>query len=150
MCSSRSIAVDRYQGGEPWGERYAGAAGRETMPEAAWKRWDTSSEVAVSNLQIIVCEGFFGFFRRGGKGGRAPPDYLEVSTQSRRNQRSTPSCTAHTAASTRERRLSFLSRCLTCTFTVPSVMSRSEEHTSELQSRPHLVCRLLLEKKKAH
>src|SRR5690554_7628331 len=26
--------------------------------------------------------------------------------------------------------------------------SRSEEHTSELQSRPHLVCRLLLEKKK--
>src|SRR5690554_7596737 len=25
--------------------------------------------------------------------------------------------------------------------------TRSEEHTSELQSRPHLVCRLLLEKK---
>src|SRR6266498_1223639 len=30
---------------------------------------------------------------------------------------------------------------------VPST-GRSEEHTSELQSRPHLVCRLLLEKKK--
>src|SRR3989442_6373157 len=29
-----------------------------------------------------------------------------------------------------------------------STSSRSEEHTSELQSRPHLVCRLLLEKKK--
>src|SRR2546422_6306347 len=28
------------------------------------------------------------------------------------------------------------------------VSSRSEEHTSELQSRLHLVCRLLLEKKK--
>src|SRR3712207_8747828 len=27
---------------------------------------------------------------------------------------------------------------------------RSEEHTSELQSRQYLVCRLLLEKKKAH
>src|SRR2546422_3087782 len=27
---------------------------------------------------------------------------------------------------------------------------RSEEHTSELQSRLHLVCRLLLEKKKLH
>src|SRR3989442_6902952 len=27
-------------------------------------------------------------------------------------------------------------------------INRSEEHTSELQSRPHLVCRLLLEKKK--
>src|SRR2546429_5001223 len=30
------------------------------------------------------------------------------------------------------------------------VRSRSEEHTSELQSRLHLVCRLLLEKKKQH
>src|SRR3989442_6979045 len=30
----------------------------------------------------------------------------------------------------------------------PSPLERSEEHTSELQSRPHLVCRLLLEKKK--
>src|SRR2546422_4693032 len=29
-----------------------------------------------------------------------------------------------------------------------SSASRSEEHTSELQSRLHLVCRLLLEKKK--
>src|SRR5256884_5609735 len=29
-----------------------------------------------------------------------------------------------------------------------SVILRSEEHTSELQSRLHLVCRLLLEKKK--
>src|SRR5436305_2299384 len=28
-----------------------------------------------------------------------------------------------------------------------STRGRSEEHTSELQSRPHLVCRLLLEKK---
>src|SRR3989442_6055326 len=32
-------------------------------------------------------------------------------------------------------------------FTMPN-SARSEEHTSELQSRPHLVCRLLLEKKK--
>src|SRR2546422_3483384 len=30
-----------------------------------------------------------------------------------------------------------------------SCESRSEEHTSELQSRLHLVCRLLLEKKKS-
>src|SRR5690554_6960874 len=29
------------------------------------------------------------------------------------------------------------------------IHERSEEHTSELQSRPHLVCRLLLEKKKS-
>src|SRR5690554_7007895 len=30
---------------------------------------------------------------------------------------------------------------------LPETKPRSEEHTSELQSRPHLVCRLLLEKK---
>src|SRR3989442_10876196 len=40
--------------------------------------------------------------------------------------------------STCRRRRSALSRSRT----------RSEEHTSELQSRPHLVCRLLLEEKK--
>src|SRR2546422_6799371 len=38
--------------------------------------------------------------------------------------------------------LSALSRCRT------AIAMRSEEHTSELQSRLHLVCRLLLEKKK--
>src|SRR5690554_3635682 len=31
---------------------------------------------------------------------------------------------------------------------IEALDARSEEHTSELQSRPHLVCRLLLEKKK--
>src|SRR3712207_7776963 len=30
----------------------------------------------------------------------------------------------------------------------PRMLGRSEEHTSELQSRQYLVCRLLLEKKK--
>src|SRR5207253_10315973 len=37
------------------------------------------------------------------------------------------------------------SRIVSC----PLVAMRSEEHTSELQSRGHLVCRLLLEKKKS-
>src|SRR5690348_15158530 len=32
----------------------------------------------------------------------------------------------------------------------PTTYTRSEEHTSELQSPVHLVCRLLLEKKKHH
>src|SRR3712207_7446433 len=32
----------------------------------------------------------------------------------------------------------------------PLAKRRSEEHTSELQSRQYLVCRLLLEKKKTH
>jgi len=33
---------------------------------------------------------------------------------------------------------------------IPEVAPRSEEHTSELQSLRHLVCRLLLEKKQSH
>src|SRR3712207_7665013 len=33
---------------------------------------------------------------------------------------------------------------------VQETLLRSEEHTSELQSRQYLVCRLLLEKKKQH
>src|SRR5207253_6054414 len=41
-------------------------------------------------------------------------------------------------------------KCLTATRRLEKTVSsaRSEEHTSELQSRGHLVCRLLLEKKK--
>src|SRR5438045_8350012 len=35
-----------------------------------------------------------------------------------------------------------------CVAGAPCVSGRSEEHTSELQSLRHLVCRLLLEKKK--
>src|SRR5258708_9169232 len=34
--------------------------------------------------------------------------------------------------------------------TLPDERNRSEEHTSELQSPDHLVCRLLLEKKNTH
>src|SRR2546422_8037301 len=39
-------------------------------------------------------------------------------------------------------------RCSPNRFAAPIWRRRSEEHTSELQSRLHLVCRLLLEKKK--
>src|SRR2546422_8249222 len=38
--------------------------------------------------------------------------------------------------------------CSVSTGSVTAEEARSEEHTSELQSRLHLVCRLLLEKKK--
>src|SRR3712207_6959392 len=38
--------------------------------------------------------------------------------------------------------------CIKTTFTALYRQDRSEEHTSELQSRQYLVCRLLLEKKK--
>src|SRR5207302_9559435 len=41
-------------------------------------------------------------------------------------------------------------RSAVCTPPRPWQWKRSEEHTSELQSRENLVCRLLLEKKKTH
>src|SRR3712207_7179946 len=41
-----------------------------------------------------------------------------------------------------------ISPCDTCDDCDSSGWTRSEEHTSELQSRQYLVCRLLLEKKK--
>src|SRR3989442_8051829 len=48
----------------------------------------------------------------------------------------------------RRRRMNFYTRCGRYSSGPPVGSGRSEEHTSELQSRPHLVCRLLLEKKK--
>src|SRR5258707_9368671 len=49
----------------------------------------------------------------------------------------------HPGAYRRRRRRSRGGVCLLC-----DGLDRSEEHTSELQSRQYLVCRLLLEKKK--
>src|SRR5690349_23708020 len=45
------------------------------------------------------------------------------------------------------RRASTLTTRPTCSSSTSSTRARSEEHTSELQSRRDLVCRLLLEKK---
>src|SRR3712207_6871429 len=41
-----------------------------------------------------------------------------------------------------------ISRSSACLIALRKASARSEEHTSELQSRQYLVCRLLLEKKK--
>src|SRR5690606_41334493 len=51
-----------------------------------------------------------------------------------------------------QRVIVFRGICIRCGNIMPSFVAgykRSEEHTSELQSRENLVCRLLLEKKKA-
>src|SRR6266481_522733 len=58
---------------------------------------------------------------------------------------------APSRASSAARPESFAVAPSTCSITVISSVSsvRSEEHTSELQSQFHLVCRLLLEKKKS-
>src|SRR5258707_3851203 len=47
-------------------------------------------------------------------------------------------------------RVAELARCRTHPTEPQDHSHRSEEHTSELQSRQYLVCRLLLEKKKKH
>src|SRR3712207_7663047 len=55
------------------------------------------------------------------------------------------------AAPFRRRTARPFQKSLSCSLAPPPIRSsRSEEHTSELQSRQYLVCRLLLEKKKSH
>src|SRR5690554_7285628 len=61
---------------------------------------------------------------------------VRSSTRSARIRRRNPVADSSPARTSRERE------------TPSTAETRSEEHTSELQSRPHLVCRLLLEKKK--
>src|SRR3712207_8390027 len=59
-------------------------------------------------------------------------------------------CNKHTAARSPTARPGSAERAANTRQTgrlVPRLCSRSEEHTSELQSRQYLVCRLLLEKK---
>src|SRR3712207_7430791 len=46
--------------------------------------------------------------------------------------------------------VAFLDKQAAAGSTQPAPQPRSEEHTSELQSRQYLVCRLLLEKKRRH
>src|SRR2546430_9542044 len=46
------------------------------------------------------------------------------------------------------KRLRFIGRSATLRRAPSATLTRSEEHTSELQSQSNLVCRLLLEKKK--
>src|SRR2546429_7314800 len=81
---------------------------------------------------------------------RRPPrstlfPYTTLFRSARFASASNPDCRPATCGAT-PRRASAPSRCsASCASGIPN---RSEEHTSELQSRLHLVCRLLLEKKK--
>src|SRR5882757_10451541 len=57
--------------------------------------------------------------------------------------------TAESAAAPAVKALRKSRRIIPCQLVMPALsQARSEEHTSELQSRQYLVCRLLLEKKK--
>src|SRR5258705_1085774 len=72
-------------------------------------------------------------FRSSPAGTLAAPALPPCASQPTRSARRAPACTAP----------------VTWPAGCPNG-SRSEEHTSELQSLRHLVCRLLLEKKKKH
>src|SRR5207247_11312100 len=82
-------------------------------------------------------------------------DALPISRRSRRRLRSRCGESAWTCSSPATRRaartgtrVASSSSCATVPAWRASTSPRSEEHTSELQSRVELVCRLLLEKKK--
>src|SRR3989449_2636358 len=60
----------------------------------------------------------------------------------------TPVWTARFSGDVRWQQVTPAGALLVSTDNVLAAVDRSEEHTSELQSRLHLVCRLLLEKKK--
>src|SRR5690606_41534371 len=84
------------------------------------------------------------------------PDALPISTRRMSTWHppasppaSTWSCPTSASGSS-SWRTSRLGRTAGCRSSATLSPSRSEEHTSELQSRENLVCRLLLEKKKSY
>src|SRR3989442_2897054 len=77
---------------------------------------------------------------------RPPRSTLFPYTTLFRSAPSTTPCAAETAA--REGSVYATARPTPISKYAATGVGRSEEHTSELQSRPHLVCRLLLEKNK--
>src|SRR3989449_7798174 len=83
------------------------------------------------------------YFRIVVADSRSPRDGRFVATLGNYNPRTNPARIQVDAEQTR----AWLEKGALPTDTVRSLL-RSEEHTSELQSRLHLVCRLLLEKKK--
>src|SRR3712207_7989639 len=77
-------------------------------------------------------------------------DALPISSPASRSARATKKSTTADAliASARIASHGFVAN--SAAATLIARYARSEEHTSELQSRQYLVCRLLLEKKKNH
>src|SRR5690625_6755739 len=81
--------------------------------------------------------------------GSSKPSILTIRTRSGRNSRSLMAACTVRKTSWRCMRASYCSAVKSGSGP-PSDSRRSEEHTSELQSRGHHVCRLQLEKKTEH
>src|SRR5690625_5804760 len=78
-----------------------------------------------------------------------PPTITRVSSSRSRTARTDLDTSTSTTACSKEAAMSATGTDSPDRSMVSTVRAtRSEEHTSELQSRGHLVCRLLLEKKK--
>src|SRR3712207_6888037 len=71
----------------------------------------------------------------------------DISTHRERQERASTAVASGVDSTIRSR---FEGQTMTTTEAETKVEIRSEEHTSELQSRQYLVCRLLLEKKKKY
>src|SRR2546422_10868526 len=96
--------------------------------------------VSFHNLYVIFFSSFFFFLMI-----RRPPrsTLFPYTTLFRSEQRG--ECAVSIDGKVQKGRLKFEEE---HGYPIHAVSLRSEEHTSELQSRLHLVCRLLLEKKK--
>src|SRR3712207_7092208 len=82
---------------------------------------------------------------------RPPRSTLFPYTTLFRSRRRSCGCGPCAGSARSSRAASSCPRCTSASRTAardPTAGARSEEHTSELQSRQYLVCRLLLEKKK--
>src|SRR3712207_8751167 len=96
----------------------------------------------------MQCDFFFLMIRRPPRSTLFPYTTLFRSLRAAACARSATACARCMAVrSTSRTATRSPSSCEPCSPRTPTI-ARSEEHTSELQSRQYLVCRLLLEKKK--
>src|SRR3712207_2973446 len=103
------------------------------------------------NTTYYVFAFFFLMIRRPPRSTLFPYTTLfrSLTGQGQQRRQEPNGTTSNADASAQSRKPS--TQCKDSTTTGSGCLqSRSEEHTSELQSRQYLVCRLLLEKKKKH
>src|SRR5439155_8824849 len=106
---------------------------------------------AVVHSSLLFCSFFHFLTRRPPTSTLFPYTTLFRSSLACSARTSSSSGVAQTASALSSASLSprASGRCrVSQLIAMRTVICRSEEHTSELQSRGHLVCRLLLEKKK--
>src|SRR3712207_8522056 len=97
--------------------------------------------------QAALDAGLSGVYAYPGTPSTEITEYIQAAPITAERQIHSRWCTNEKTAMEAALGMSFVGkRALVCMKHVG--MNRSEEHTSELQSRQYLVCRLLLEKKK--